>query len=91
MKQLNMQRTWPPIPGLEKHAGTDTIKFVFHKDTPKDRKSTYVREVCNIRPQKTDTHTKIHTADGNMKDYPGDVSTPTLDLTTMKLHVNSDI
>ena len=44
--------------------------------------------MCYIRPQKTETHRKRLTAGGNIIDYPGDVSTPTSDLTTMKLHVN---
>ena len=30
------------------HVGTDTIKFIFHKDKPKDRREKYVRAVCNI-------------------------------------------
>ena len=38
----------------KKYVGTDTIEFIFRKDDPKDRKATHVREVCDIRPQKTD-------------------------------------
>ena len=53
MDKLSVQQTCPSIPGMEKHAGTDTIEFIFHKEKPKDIKETYVREVCNIRPQKT--------------------------------------
>ena len=34
--------------GRKAHAGTDTIKFILHKDKPKDRRATYVRAVCNI-------------------------------------------
>ena len=41
--------------------------------------------------QKTETHRTRLTAGGNLIDYPGEVSTPTPDLTTMKLHVNSAI
>ena len=50
-----------------------------------------MRGVCDIRPQKTETHRTKLTAGGNLIDYPGEVSTPTSDLTTMKLHVNSTI
>ena len=32
------------------YVGTDTIEFILHKDKPKDRRATYVRAVCNIRP-----------------------------------------
>ena len=72
-------------------ARNDTIELIFHKDKPKDRSATYVRAVCNIQPQKTDTHRTRLTAGGNLIDYPGEVSTPTSDLTTMKLHINSAI
>ena len=41
--------------------------------------------------QKTETHRTRLTAGGNLIDYPGEVSTPTSYLTTMKLHVNSAI
>ena len=40
---------------------------------------------------KKETHRTRLTAGGNLIDYPGEVSTPTSDLTTMKLHVNSAI
>ena len=50
-----------------------------------------MRAVCNIQPQKTETHIKRLPTGENMIDYPGEVSTSTSDLTTMKLHVNSAI
>ena len=50
-----------------------------------------MRAACNIRPQKTETHRTRLTAGGNLIDYPGEVSTPTSYLTTMKLHINSAI
>ena len=74
--------------GWKSNAGNDTIKFIFHKEKPKDIRAIYVRAVCNIRPQKTDTHRTRLTVGGNLLDYPGEVSIPTSDLTTMKLHVN---
>ena len=77
--------------GWQKKVGTDTINFVFHNDKPMGIRATYVRAVCDIRPQKTETHRKRLTAGVNLIDYPGEFSTPTSDLTTMKLHVNSAI
>ena len=38
--------------GRKEHTGADTIEFIFHKDKSKDRRATYVRAVCDIRPQK---------------------------------------
>ena len=77
--------------GWKVHGGTDKIKLITHKDKPKDRRATYVRAICDIRPQKIETHITRLTAGGNLIDYPGEVSTPTSDLDTMKLHVNSTI
>ena len=37
---------------METYVGTDTIDFILHRDKPKDRRATYVRIVCYIRPQK---------------------------------------
>ena len=40
---------------------------------------------------KTETHITRLTAGGKLIDYSGEVSTPTSDLTTMKLHVDITI
>ena len=47
--------------------------------------------IYTISDQKTETHRTKLTAGGYMIDYPGEVSTPASDLTTMKLHINSSI
>ena len=60
-------------------------------DKPKYIRETYVREVCDNRPQKTETHRTRFATEGNIIYYPGEVSTLTSELTTMKLHVNSTI
>ena len=75
----------------EKHTGTDTIEFIFHKDNLKDRRATYVRAVCDIIPYKTENRITRLTAGVNLIDYPGEVGTPISDLTTTKLHFNSTI
>ena len=77
--------------GWKSHDGNDTIKFIFQKDKPNDRRATYVRAVCDVRPTKIDTHITRLTAGGNLIDYPGEVRTPTSYLTIMKLHINSTI
>ena len=48
-------------------------------------------DLCDLRPQKTETHITRLTEGGKLIDYPGEVSTPISDLTTMKLHINSAI
>ena len=57
--------------GWKKHAGTDTIELIFHKDKPNDRRATYVRAVCDINTQKIETHRTRLTAGGNLTYYPG--------------------
>ena len=73
------------------HDGNYTIEFIFHKVKSKERRSTYVRTLCNIRSQKTETHRTRLTAGGNLVDYTGEVSTPTSVFITMKIHINSAI
>ena len=50
-----------------------------------------MRAVCNLHPQKTETHRTRLTAGGNLINYQGETSTPTSYLTTMKLYVKSAI
>ena len=38
--------------------GTDKIEVIFCKYKPKDRMATYVRDVCNIQPQKIENKTR---------------------------------
>ena len=73
----------------ETHAGTDTLELILHKEKPKYISSTYVQAVCDIWPQKPETHRTRLTTWGSFIDYTGEVSTTTLDLTKMKLHVYS--
>ena len=52
---------------------------------------TYTRAVCDIIPQKIETHRPRLNEIGNIIDYTGEFITPSSDLTTMKLHVKSSI
>ena len=72
---------------------TKTIKFVSWKNIPKDRLRdiTYARICCNERPEKTDPYRTRITMGGNLINYPGDCGTPTADLLTVKLLLNSVI
>ena len=57
---------------------------------PKGRTVTYGRIVIDFRPQKADPNTVGITAGGNLiKDYPGELTTRTADLTTSKILWNS--
>ena len=77
--------------GTRMPKGTDTIHFVTKLQVPQDRKVTYGRITCSIRPQKTETHRTRLTVGGDKLEYPGKVSTPTASLTTVKCLLNSII
>ena len=52
---------------------------------------TYVRFVCTYRPQKTEPNRTRMTAGGDRVNYPGEVSTDTAELTTVKALINSTL
>ena len=49
----------------------------------------YARIVCTMRPQKKEIHRTHMTIGGNLLDYDGKTKTPTADLITLKLLLNS--
>ena len=73
--------------------GTNSIFVMSHEDIaniPKGRIVTYGRIVIDYRPQKADPNRVRITAGGNLiKDYPGELTTRTADLTTSKILWNS--
>ena len=77
--------------GIRDVPGTDTCFFIQKSDVPKHKRATYGRIVCNIRPQKEEIYRTRLTVGGNLIDFPGNKSTPTADLLTAKLLINSTI
>ena len=69
--------------------GTKTIKFIPRSAVPQGRKFSYGSMVYDIRPQKAEVHRVRLTVRGDKVEYPGDISTPTINLTIAKLLVNS--
>jgi len=78
-------------PDNKKIKGTGTIFPIRRHAIPSDRKVTYANFVCNIRPQKAETHRVRMTAGGDKLDYPGDPSSPAEAILDAKLHINSVI
>ena len=72
---------------------TKTIKFQLKTEIPRDRwrDITYARIVCNERPEKQDPDQTRITMGGDRINYPGDCGTPTADLISVKLLLNSII
>jgi hypothetical protein len=72
---------------------TETIFFVKKDKIPDDRKGneTYARIVCVYCNGKKDKYRTHITMGGNLVNYPGDCGTPTANLLTVKLLLNSII
>jgi hypothetical protein len=80
------------MPGCAKDR--DTIFFIPRHKVPKERAKdvTYGLITCSIRPEKVDEPDRTRlVAGGDRVHYPFDASTPTADLLTVKLLINSVI
>ena len=77
------------MPGLVE--GTNTVLFIEKTTVPTDRwrDMMYGRIVVDYRPEKTNPYHTIITSGGDRVNYLGDCGTPTVDLTTAKLLLNS--
>ena len=69
--------------------GTNTMHFIHHSQKPAGRKATYLRIVSALKPHKKEKRRIRFTVGGDRIDYKGNVSTPTSDLTTVKILLNS--
>ena len=78
-------------PKADRIEGTGTMFFTTKYRIPKGRKITYAKFICNIRPQKSETHRIRLTAGGDKLDYPGDPSSPAVSLLNLKIQNNSTI
>ena len=71
--------------------GTNTLYFILKSEVPSDRFKdvTYGQIVCNYRAEKEDPNRARLVVGGDRINYPGDVGTPTADMLTVKLLLNS--
>jgi len=79
------------IPGVSE--GTNTIEFITCGKIPMDRLKNFTyRCICaNYRPEKADPNRSRLTVGGDRLNVPKDCGTPTVDMVTVKLHLNSFI
>jgi hypothetical protein len=77
------------LPGLP--TGTNTMHFMHRSDLPDGRKATYLKIVSADKPHKAIKERVRATVGGDCVDYPGETSTKTSDLVTVKLLLNSTI
>ena len=77
------------MPG--RNNGTNTLFFIHKSEVPSDRwkDMTYGKIVCNVRPQKAETNRTRLTFGGNNTTTTIDCGTPTANLLTVKLLINS--
>ena len=76
-------------PNSSMPTGTNTIRFIKHDDLPAGRKATYSRFVAAEKQNKAEKFRVRLTVGGNLVDYPGKVSTPTVDMPVVKCLLNS--
>jgi hypothetical protein len=96
MKHPKYKDTWLKSFGTEIRrlvTTTETILFKRKDEIPQDRRKdiTYGRVVCTYRSEKKDPYRTRLTMGGNLVNYPDDCGTPTADLLTVKLLLNSVI
>ena len=104
MKNHKYKRTWGTAFGNEigrlaqgmpgRVEGTNTFYFINQDEIPRDRTKdvTYARICCNVRPEKVNEPNRCRiTVGGDRINYPYEVATPTADLLTVKLLLNSVI
>ena len=77
--------------GIRDIKGTSTLFFIPKNDVPPDRKVTYGRIVCELRPMKKEVERTRLTVGGNLLEYPDNLRTETADILTFKLLINSTI
>jgi hypothetical protein len=68
--------------------GTNAAFFIDLNSIPKDRKITYGKLVCDLKPNKTEKHWVRLTVGGDILDYSGGTATSTADITTFKILIN---
>jgi hypothetical protein len=72
-------------------SGSETMSYIFHHQLPPGPQATYARFVATERPHKAETKRVRLAVGGNLVHYPDKVSTPTANLSTVKLLPNSVI
>jgi hypothetical protein len=65
------------------------MHFISHKALSAARNAPHLRILTKIRPEQVETKRFRFTVSGNLIYYPGDVSTPTTDITSAKCLLHS--
>jgi hypothetical protein len=77
--------------GIHNLKGTDTCFFIAKLLVPTNKRPTYGQIACNFCPQKKEQNRTHLTVGGDQIHYPGNKSTPTINLMTTKLLIDLTI
>ena len=77
--------------GIRGVKGINTVMFILKSQVPKDKKVTYGKIICKVKPEKEEKERTRLTVGGNLLDFTGNISTPTASVTTEKCTFNSVI
>eukprot|EP00804_Cyclotella_cryptica_P024290 CCRYP_012554-RA/>CCRYP_012554-RA protein AED:0.40 eAED:0.41 QI:0/0/0/1/0/0/2/0/498 len=92
MEKCIWQRTRSPRPRYPRTVkGTNTIVFIAHNEIPPQRRRHLRTHRCQLPTEKDDPYRIRLTVGGNRITYPGDCGTPTADMLTTKILLNSAI
>jgi hypothetical protein len=75
--------------GTQQVVGTNTCHWIKRSQVPRGKKVTYARTVVAIRTEKAEQKRVRITVGGDRLDYPGETSTDTASLDTIKILINS--
>ena len=93
LKDPATKMVWEPAMSRELEAllETGTARFIKRSQVPHGRKVAYLRVAVDLREHKL-IHERARTCiGGDQVDFPGETTTRTVDLTTVKLHVGSTL
>ena len=87
------QVIWEPAMTAEVHIylARKQYKLIRKSDVRRGRKIVYLRIVVNIREDKVATERVRTTVGGDQVNYPGEVTTCTVELNTVDIHLNSEL
>ena len=74
---------------MREFKGTNTVMFIPKSKVPKDKKVTYGKIVCEVKPEKEEKERTILTLGKNLLYFRGNISAPTASVTTSKCVFNS--
>ena len=77
--------------GWRNVTGTNKLFAIHRRNLPSNKTAAHIRMVADLRPQKPDPHRIRITVRGSKISVDYDIGTPTADLSTSKILINSTL